>query len=300
MLRTEWRPWLRGLALVGVSLCLAAVPAAAQDKLEVIGARREVKTGKSYRIPYQLTETKHVLVRTKFNGKGPFNFIVDTGAPALFISTDAAKKAGIKAEKTGWSTVESFEIEGGIKHENFKARVETPFQLTGMNSMNLAGVRLDGMMGYTVLAQYKMELDLTKPHMVWTELQWTPPEPQPLIEAGGAAPPELAAMSGMAGLMSLFVSKRPNPVFIQRGFYGIELAEVGDKIIIKSILPDSPAATAKLAVGDQLVKFQGKSFKNLAELHKLATEQAEANKIALEVERNGKSVEANLEPRKGL
>jgi hypothetical protein len=31
-------------------------------------------------IPYKLTDTKHVLVRAKINGKGPFNLILDTGA----------------------------------------------------------------------------------------------------------------------------------------------------------------------------------------------------------------------------
>ena len=36
------------------------------------------------------------MVRTKINGKGPFNLIVDTGAPAVFITKTVAKKA--KAE----------------------------------------------------------------------------------------------------------------------------------------------------------------------------------------------------------
>ena len=32
-----------------------------------------------FAIPYKLTDTKHVLVRAKINGKGPFNMILDTG-----------------------------------------------------------------------------------------------------------------------------------------------------------------------------------------------------------------------------
>ena len=42
-------------------------------------------------VPYRLSKTQHVLVRAKINGKGPYNFIVDTGAPALFVSTGVAK-----------------------------------------------------------------------------------------------------------------------------------------------------------------------------------------------------------------
>ena len=55
----------------------------------------KVAPAKPVRVPYQLTNTKHVLVRVKLNGKGPFNFVLDTGAPALFLSEAAAEKAGI-------------------------------------------------------------------------------------------------------------------------------------------------------------------------------------------------------------
>ena len=47
-----------------------------------------------FAIPYKLTDTKHVLVRAKINGKGPFNMILDTGAPAVFITKPLAKKVG--------------------------------------------------------------------------------------------------------------------------------------------------------------------------------------------------------------
>ena len=36
---------------------------------------------KSYEVPYRLTAVKHIVVRAKINGKGPFNFILDTGRP---------------------------------------------------------------------------------------------------------------------------------------------------------------------------------------------------------------------------
>jgi hypothetical protein len=39
-------------------------------------------------VPYRNTDTNHALVRVRVNGKGPFNFLVDTGAPLLIISTD--------------------------------------------------------------------------------------------------------------------------------------------------------------------------------------------------------------------
>src|SRR5438445_253728 len=99
---------------------------------------------KVHHVPYRLTDTNHVLVRVKINGKGPYNFVLDTGAPALFVSTAICKKQGIKSDKDKWGTFDRFEIEGGVVLTNLRGRVEDPFQLEGMNALGLAGVELHG------------------------------------------------------------------------------------------------------------------------------------------------------------
>src|SRR4051812_28168678 len=94
-----WSPELEGRGrggrqmtqrrLAGLGLALALV-ASAPD------AGRDPAIGRSYQIPYRLTETNHALVRVRIDGKGPFNFLVDTGAPALYVGTEAARKAGLE------------------------------------------------------------------------------------------------------------------------------------------------------------------------------------------------------------
>src|SRR5437764_4056662 len=96
----------------------------------------------TYNVPYRLTATQHVVVRAKINGKGPFNFILDTGAPLLFVATKVGKKAGVKADANGWATLDRFEIEGGLTLPKTRARIETPFQLEGMNGLGLAGLEI--------------------------------------------------------------------------------------------------------------------------------------------------------------
>src|SRR5215469_10660781 len=96
-------------------------------------------TPKRFEVPYRLTVPKHILVRAKINGKGPFNFILDTGAPALFVSTKACKKLGVEPDKKGWGTFDTFEIEGGVVLKNARARIDDPPQLDGMNALGLAG-----------------------------------------------------------------------------------------------------------------------------------------------------------------
>ena len=106
--------------------------------------------GKTYAVPTRLTDSGHFLVRAKINGKGPFNFIVDTGAPLVYIAVPVAKKLGIEAAKQGLSTVDKFQVEGGPEQMQLKCMIETPFQLDGMNALGLAGVELHGIIGYSL------------------------------------------------------------------------------------------------------------------------------------------------------
>ncbi len=145
-----------------------------------------------YRVPYRLADTKHLLVRAKLNGKGPYNFIVDTGAPALFVSAEVADKIGVKPAANGWGTFERLEVEGGATLAKIQGRIESPAQLKGMNAMGLAGVRIDGVFGFNLLANFRIEIDLTQPKMIWTRqhgLKIVPMSAQE-VAAGKSVPTE--------------------------------------------------------------------------------------------------------------
>src|SRR6476661_5027856 len=116
------RPAWLGLLLVLVSLA----PDAGRDR------PKDPEVGKAYRVPFRLTNTNHFLVRVRINGKGPFNFLVDTGAPALYIATETARKIGLEpARNEFWTAVSRLDFEGGAHLSDIKARVEDPFQLIG-------------------------------------------------------------------------------------------------------------------------------------------------------------------------
>src|SRR2546421_12461667 len=100
------RWWIVGAALV------TAAPLLRADTPKPAPAARPV--GPAVQVPYPLTLTNHVLVRAKINGKGPFNFIPATRAPAPFLSKKVADKAGATADGRGWATVGRFDVEGGV------------------------------------------------------------------------------------------------------------------------------------------------------------------------------------------
>ncbi len=224
--------------------------------------------GKNFQVPYRLTDTQHVLVRAKINGKGPFNFIIDTGAPMLFVSVPIAKKVGLEAGKDKFTTLDRFEMEGGVVQGKVKCRVETPFQLEGMNAMGLAGVELHGIIGYTVLAYYKMEFDFTRDKMTWTQLAFDPPQPKP-VKIGkkeGAGMAGLESLGGIMKFISALTGLRPAPPPVPRGFLGLELAEADGALTVKSVLAMGPADKAGLKVGDKIQQVQGNEIKSFTDV----------------------------------
>ena len=237
-------------------------------------------------VPYRLTDTKHVHVRAKLNGKGPFNFILDTGAPAVFVTKAVAKKVGLEEDKKGWGTFDSFVIEGGLKVDKAQARVEDLFQLEGMNGLGLAGVELHGVIGYNVLAKFRITYDFTGDKLAFVPLDFDPPEPKGLGgKGGGQGGLEVmgTVMKSLAGLMGV----KPNFEVTPGGFVGIEIEEKEKKLFVKSVLKGSPAAEAGVKAGDKLDSVKDTSLDTLADVARTFGKAGVGDTVKLTVERGG-------------
>jgi len=256
------------------------------------------KKAETYRVPYKLTVPKHIMVRAKLNGKGPFNFILDTGAPALFLSVETAEKAGVKAEK-GWGNLDRFEIEGGVVVPKSKARVEDLFQLKGMNGLGLGGIELHGVIGYNILAQYQMEIDLTQTKMVWTKLDWEPKAPEGLGGKGGQG----GGLEMIGTIMQMLGGLKGGKTFPDtrtRGFLGIEVEEDKLGFTIKAVLDKSPAAEAGLKSGDRLEKINDKGVHGTDDLVEAVNKTLPGKKIKFKVLRGKESVEITVTAGEGF
>jgi hypothetical protein len=259
----------RRLTRLGLLLAVAAL--APDDPQKAPDA------GRSYQVPYRLTETNHFLVRVRINGKGPFNFLVDSGAPALFVATETAKKIGLKPadDATFWTPIDRLEIEGGSQLTDVKARVEDPFQLVGMNALGLPGATIDGILGFTILGRYRLEIDLTDDRMTWTRLDYTPPEPPvPRTRKGekAEAPLGVRAMNALGPLakgMAFLMGKQPEEQLHLRGYLGVEWSAGGASgpapsgLRVRRVLDGSPAARAGLQVDDRVLRINGRAVDGL-------------------------------------
>ena len=226
---------------------------------------KDKETSKSFKVPFRLTDSGHLMVRAKINGKGPYNFIVDTGAPLVYVADSVADKLAIKAAKKGLTTLDEFQIEGGPQLKKLKCTLETPFQLEGMNALGFAGVELHGVIGYTLLSHYKMEIDPTAERMIWTLLDFDPPAPQS-IGAKGSAPPGLENLGKfMKGFSKLLGINGPQEPAL-RGFLGVQWTDKDQAVVVQAVLPKSPAATAGIRAGDKVLAVQGKDVANQGEV----------------------------------
>jgi hypothetical protein len=249
---------------------------------------------KSFEVPYRLSDTFHVVIRAKIDGKGPLNFILDTGAPALFVTTSAAQALDIKPDKNGWARLEDFEIEGGVRLRGARARIETPFQLEGMNGLGLAGSMLHGIIGQSVLARYRVELDLSNDKMTWTALDYRPQTIPGLFEGGRSSAGGLEGLGAIMKLIGTFLGKASAPETALQGFWGIQTTDLSKTVTVTGILHGSPASEAGLQIGDRITHVDGKPVGTSEELQKRAAKLKAGQRIQLELERGGQQKHAAI------
>ncbi|MFO0841190.1 MAG: PDZ domain-containing protein [Gemmataceae bacterium] len=285
---------MRSVRFVAFLALAALAPAAAAEDRTAPGKN------KTYQVPYKLTIPKHIVVRAKVNGKGPFNLILDTGAPALILATAAAKKAGVVANDRGWATLDRFELEGGLKMPKTPARIETPFQLEGMNGMGLAGLEIHGLMGYQALARYRMEIDFTKDKMVWTALDYKPTSPLGMGIKGGGGAGGLEVMGTLMKTVGQFLGRRHTPEVTLRGFHGMTLADGDEHPKVEAVLDKGPAGAAGLRSGDVVAKVNGRTVTNVADVLRVARNLPPGKPVKLQVHRGGEAREITVTTEEGI
>lgn len=283
------------LAIAIVIATLAAPAPAIARQAPAEPSPATAQPGDVFRIPYRLTDTNHYLVRVRLNGKGPFNFLVDSGAPALYIGTEAAKQIGLDpAEDDYWTSLDRLDIEGGAALTKLKARIEDPFQLVGMNALGLPGASIDGILGFTILARFKLEFDPTSDRMTWTRIAYEPKEPflprALRTRKGPTAPAEVQAMQAlgpMMKLMSVFVGKQPEVAVQNQGVLGLALEPVEGGVRIAEVLDGSPADTTGVRNGDRLVSINGQRIATLDAAHRAVSKVTPGDAVTIVVRRDG-------------
>jgi predicted aspartyl protease len=107
-----------------------------------------------------------LLIDVHLNGRGPFQFAIDTGTSTTAITPQLANELGISTSPVGAGTtagaqvdvragnIESFQL-GGAKIDNMTVVVADFFEMLSA----AIGAKLDGIVGYNFLRNYKVAID---------------------------------------------------------------------------------------------------------------------------------------------
>ena len=237
------------------------------------------------------------MVRVKLNGKGPFNFLLDTGAPAMIMTEALAKKTGVKL-KDGTGEFD-LQIEGGIHLPKAEGIAIDMFQLKGMNAMGMAGVELHGVLGYNILAQFRIQYDFTDDRLLWTKLKYDPPKME-RIGGGKGGQGGLEFMGNMMEVLGpLFFGKVTFDVR-PRGFVGLMLTEDTDGVEVGKVVGDTPADKAGLKEKDRIIEAGGKKVAKAADLFRALDKLGEGDTLKIKISRDGEEKAITIKLGRGL
>jgi hypothetical protein len=216
----------------------------------------------------------------------------------VFITKPIAKKAGVDVDEKGWGTFNAFEVEGGLKVEKVKTRVEDLVQIDGMNSMGLAGVELHGVIGYNVLAKFRIDYDFTGDKLAFVELKgFEPPSPEKIDAKGGD---DIQSMGPLVKMLAALSGIKPNFEVVPRGFVGIEFDDTKNGIVVKKVLAGSPAEKAGFKTGDIITSVKATDVETSKDLAKALAKAGVGTKLRISVKRGDKSEDLSIELGKGL
>ncbi len=293
-------PLHRALLGLGLGLC-AWGWSDAQPPAPMARAGENVQDGASAKaeaqpvvVPFKMLPSNHMVVELKLNGKGPYRFIFDLGAPVTLVNGKTAEESGAipknaprsfmmgvrgegKAEKLEMGDLQASEVPVIVMdHPALKA-------LSG-----ILGRPLVGIVGYTFWARYKMTIDYQAKQMTFVPIDF---EVRDLMKDL----PE--RMSGS--------KKRQTIMLAPRSLWGLTVAEPSDGLSsrgvpIEGVVPGSPAETAGLKPGDILMAIDGRWTSSVADSFDAAQTIAPGKTVAVHILRDGVEVERMLTPAEGI
>lgn len=256
-------------------------------------SRAEDPPPKPITVPFELLRSKHMLLSVKLNGKGPYRILFDTGAPLNVIGTRAAKESGL-LDPTQPAPLPFFGMQKPIPAKQLqigdlqiKSLPVLVMDHPALAVLSQAFGPVDGILGFPFFARYRMTLDYQSQQLTFVPNGYQPAD---VLQALMAA---------------LLVADKPEPkVVAPAGLWGCQVEkDAKDEaagVVIKDVLPGSPAAAGGLKAGDRLLTLDGRWTDSVADCYTAAAHVPPGTTVPLVVERDGKQVRLLVKPRAGL
>jgi len=248
-------------------------------------------------VKMQMLPSRHFLVKVKIEGKGPYNLILDTGAPLTIITTRLAKDVGLikKNAPSGFSlfggvnqiTIDKLEVGELVTAKTNAVVMDHPTVDAISNAFLKEHGPIDGIVGFPFFARYAMTVDYQKKELSFTPNNYKPGD-------------YMADM--MKNLMSATENKGPRSL-TAGGLWGIGIDKEKDDekagVTVYKVFEMSAAAKGGIKEGDRILTIDGRWTDTLADAF-LATSLVKAGKsVPVVVQRDGKEQKLMVTPTPG-
>lgn len=245
-------------------------------------------------VPFKMLPSNHMVVEARLNGKGPYRFIFDLGAPVTLLNNQAAEASGAidkKAPKSflmgtrGEGKIRKLEM-GNLHADDVPVIVMDHPALRALGG--LFGRPLSGIIGYTFWARYKMTIDYQA-----SELTFTPVD----FEVNDLMKELPTRMAGPKTAREV--------VHAPRALWGIDVAEAagaerGAGVRIATVITGGPAAQAGIEAGDLLTSLDGRWTTSVPDALAAAEGVEPGQAAEVVIIRDGMERTLKVTPRDGL
>ncbi len=251
-------------------------------------------------VKFELVPSGHFIVKVKLNGKGPYNLIFDTGAPATLISPRVAKDAGLTKDvkdkppialfgMMGSISVKEFQV-GDVKAADVSAMIlDHPTVKVFSDEYESKYGKIEGIVGFPFFAQFRMTVDYAAKEMTFVPSGY---------KAGDA-------MQDLTKAMMEKMLGKPEPrVAAPAGLWGMEIAKSsGDEaegVDVKAVAAGGAAAEAGLKAGDRILTIDGRWTDTLGDAYTAASFASPGKPVTVTLRRDGKQIKVPVSPKTGL
>jgi len=256
-------------------------------------ARAGDAAGTQVRVPFELLVTKHIVVMIKINDRGPYRMIFDTGAPVSILNTKSAKETGLISKAGGGGLLNLFGSMDQVKIKKLEMgdlkALDVPVIVMDHPTVELASRLwgpIEGIIGFPFFARYRMTLDYQSKELTFARSGYVPGD---ILQT---------LMTLMAGADKPAIQRLAPP-----GVWGFSIEkgrndeEAG--VVVKTVLPDSPAAKGGLKAADRLLSLDDRWTDTVTDCYSAAQYVKPGSKTKVRIKRDGREIELLIEPQSG-
>ena len=244
-------------------------------------------------VPIEVLPSGHIAVRAKVNGRGPYRFVFDTGAPSLLIGEQTAHLAGVLPAKfrrpfftimgnLGNHPAKSIDLAGAVQRD-MSAQV---WNHPTVDLLSKVDGPLAGIVGFPFFARYRTTIDYQHHTITLAPSAYEPVDTEAKLRAymEGDETDESLAPAVMLGVRVAKGAKDEAP--------GVDVA---------AVTPGGPADQAGVRAGDRLLTIDNRWTDAVVDCYAAAAAlPAEPGRVAAKVRRGGAELTVQLDVKPGI